>query len=263
MSAEKATSLRRGLELLLALGEEEALAAGGLGVVRLAELVGGEKTRVSRTLQTLAAYDLVERDPDTLAYRTGWRLFALASRFADARLLDAAPVFVERLVAEFDEGAHLSVRSGERVVTVVSRAPSRMVAAADAVGRTVALHCTSAGRALLLDHDRAALARDFGPGPLPRPGPGAPRDLAELERRIAAAREAGYAIADEESELGLVAVAAPVRDFSGRIVAALNVSAPKFRFAARLPRAGIQVREAADELSAVLGRRPQPMRKAG
>jgi DNA-binding IclR family transcriptional regulator len=77
--------------------------------------------------------------------------------------------------------------------------------------------------------------------------------VAALEDRIARTRELGYAVADEETELGLVAVAAPVRDFSGRVVAALNVSGPKFRLGARLRSTGELVRAMADQLSATLG----------
>ena len=71
--------LARGLEVLAALAEPEA-AIQGLGVVRLAALVGGDKSQVSRTLATLAEQGFVERDPETMAYRLGWRVFALASQ---------------------------------------------------------------------------------------------------------------------------------------------------------------------------------------
>lgn len=60
-------------------------------------------------------------------------------------------------------------------------------------------------------------------------------------------------MADEESEPGLVAVAAPIRDFTGRVVAAINVSAPKFRLGTRLHPAGELVRAAAERLSETLG----------
>ncbi|MGH3030864.1 MAG: IclR family transcriptional regulator domain-containing protein [Gaiellaceae bacterium] len=60
---------------------------------------------------------------------------------------------------------------------------------------------------------------------------------------------------DEEFEAGLVAVAAPVRDFAGRIVAALNVSGPKFRFGKRLRSVGPDVLAVADDVSAALGAR--------
>ena len=70
---------------------------------------------------------------------------------------------------------------------------------------------------------------------------------------IAEARALGYAIVREEFEPGLVAAAAPIRDGAGRVIAALNVSAPRFRFDDRLERAALRVVEAADELSAVIG----------
>ena len=80
----------------------------------------------------------------------------------------------------------------------------------------------------------------------------APHTVARVKTRIAAARERGYAVADEDFEPGLVAVAAPVRDFRGRIAAALNVSAPKFRLDSRLEEAGAGVAHAASALSAKL-----------
>ena len=82
--------MRRGLEVLLSLGSDAAIAHGGLGVTRIAEMLGREKSQVSRTLKTLAEYGLVDRDPDTLAYRLGWRIYALASLAGEPRLLDEA-----------------------------------------------------------------------------------------------------------------------------------------------------------------------------
>lgn len=253
VDGEPATSLRRGIDLLIALADPEALARGGHGVVRLAEIVGSDKSRVSRTLRTLAEYDLVQRDPGTLAYRPGWRLFALAQRSGDEHLRAAGTPFVQALVAEFDEAAHLSVLTGSVVLTIASRAPSHALSAAGLVGRTVPASCTSSGRALLMDHDRPALERLLPPSALRAPGPNAPADLDELFARLQAARRRGFALVDEEWEVGLVGAAAPVRDHNGHIVAALNLSAPKFRFAARLTAAGKRVRTAADELSRSLG----------
>ena len=72
-------------------------------------------------------------------------------------------------------------------------------------------------------------------------------------RVASSARARGYAVVDEELELGLVGAAAPVRGFDGRVVAAVNVSAPKFRLGRRLDAAGRAVREAAADVSARLG----------
>jgi IclR family transcriptional regulator, KDG regulon repressor len=247
------TSLGRGLDILLTLGSPDATENGGMGVVRIAEHVGREKTQVSRALKTLARYGLVDRDPKTLDYRLGWRVFALAARSGQQRLIEEARPICEALVARLGETAHLSVLDGPEVVTLMSKLSPSAVHANDASRRSTPAHCTASGRALLLDHSEALLAGLFPGRRLPVPGPRAPRTRAELWRRIQSAREAGFALSDEEYEAGLVSVAAPVRDFRGRIVAALNVSGPKFRSGRELEASGAVVRDAADELSVQLG----------
>ncbi len=82
--------LARGLAVLVALSSPEA-ARDGLGVNQLTEAVGGDKSQLSRVLATLAEQGFVERDPETLAYRLGRRIFAMATSVAEDRLLTLAP----------------------------------------------------------------------------------------------------------------------------------------------------------------------------
>ncbi len=254
MAAGDATGLRRGLAILLAVEDEEALGARPPGVTRIAALVGSDKSQVSRSLRILAEHGLVDRDPGTLGYRPGWRLLAMAGRSSRASLLlSAGAPILKRLVRETGERAHLSVLRGTDVVTLLSEGSGHAVQAAGWVGRSVPLHSTSSGRALLLDHTPQEIAELFDGLSSGGATGKAPRSAQQLSERIAVARACGFALVDEEFEVGHVAVAAPDRDFGGRIVAALNVSAPKFRFAKRLPRAGKQVKSAADELSTALG----------
>lgn len=248
MSTETATSLRRGLAILLALGDGEEL-----GVTRVAELVGREKSQVSRTLKVLADHGLVERDRETLAYRLGWRLLTLATVAGDRRLLAAAPRVLQKLVGTFGESAYLSVLQGAEVLTVASESPAQAVQAVSWVARVVPAGCTSAGYALLIDHDRRDLGAMLPDARFRRDHPRAPQNAGELEERLSQARRRGYALADEEFEPGLVSVAGSVRDIRGQVIAAVNVSAPKFRFAGRLEEAGEHVRVVADELSRELG----------
>ena len=258
------TSLGRGLDILLALGTDEALAAGGLGVVGIARLVGREKSQVSRALKTLSAAGMVDRDPETLDYRLGWRVYTLAARAGDQRLIAAAPPVLRRLVARLGETSHLSVLAGAEVLTLVSEPSPSAVRAADWAGRRAPAYCTSSGRVLLFDHSKALLDELFAARELPPRGLGTPRDVTELHRRIAAARVKGYAVADQEFEPGLVGVAAPVRDFRGRVVAAVNVSGPKFRVGAQLEAVGgPEVEQAAAELSRQLGWDPDRAPREG
>jgi IclR family KDG regulon transcriptional repressor len=252
--------LRKELAILIVLGGEEAVEDGGLGVVRIAELIGREKSQVSRALKTLAESGLVDRDPSTLHYRLGWRFFVLAARAGGQRLLSVAPPLLERLMKSLSETVHLSVLQGVEVLTVLSESPSHAVKAVGWSGRTVPVYCTSSGRALLFDHDRDALCEFLSGVEFRELGPNTVRDVGELYEDLEAARARGYALVDEEFEFGLVGAAAPVRDFRGRIVAALNVSAPKFRLGEQLEAAGEEVKSVADELSVLLGWSSDPQR---
>jgi len=252
--------LRKELAILIVLGREEAVEDGGLGVVRIAELIGREKSQVSRALRTLADSGFVDRDPLTLQYRLGWRFFALAARAGEQRLLSVAPPLVERLTKDLGETTHLSVLQGTEVLTVLSNSPPHAVTAVGWSGRTVPIYCTSSGRALLFDHDRDALSEFLSGVEFRKLGPNTVRNAKELYERVIAARAQGYTLVDEEFEFGLVGAAAPVRDFRGLIVAALNVSAPKFRLGERLEEAGKEVKSAAGELSALLGWSSNPQR---
>ena len=245
--------LRKELAILIVLGGEEAVENGGLGVVRIAELIGREKSQVSRALKTLAESGLVDRDPSTLHYRLGWRFFALAARAGEQRLISTSPPLLERLMKNLGETVHLSVLQGTEVLTVLSKSPPHAVTAVGWSGRTVPIYCTSSGRALLFDHDRDALSELLSGVEFRKLGPNTVRSVEQLYKRVVAARARGYALVDEEFEFGLVGAAAPVRDFRGQIVATLNVSAPKFRLGERLEAAGQEVKRAADELSTLLG----------
>jgi IclR family transcriptional regulator, KDG regulon repressor len=261
---ERETSIRRGVETLLSLSSDQAIAEGGLGVTKIAELLGREKSQVSRALSTLAEYGLVDRDPDTLAYRLGWRIFAMANLAGERRLLDYAQPHLAQLVSEFGERAYLSVLQGSDTITILSHQSPRAVQAVGWVGRTTPAYCTSVGKALLLDHSRAELKLVFEGVEFVPLAPNTARGLDDFEAMITAARAQGYATADEEMEPGLVSVAAPVRDPQGRIVAALNVSAPKYRFTAGFDRLGAALVTAAAELAAALrGEQPADVAEGG
>jgi IclR family KDG regulon transcriptional repressor len=251
---EPSVAVRRAVALLLTLGSDESLQAGGLGVKRLSEMTGSEISRVSRTLEVLSESGLVDRDPATRAYRLGWRFFALASRAGQPRLRHAAAAFVRLLTEEFGERAYLSVLDGREVLTIISESPSHTLQAASWVGRSHPyVYSSSAGRALLFGHGDEELKALLGKAKFNPPGPNGPKSFEDFTARLASEREAGWVYTDEEFEPGLVGIAAPVFDFEGRVVAAINLSGPKFRSGNALAAAGPRVAEVAAQLSTALG----------
>src|SRR5215218_9677068 len=184
-------SLRRGLRTLELLADDD----GGLGVVDVARRLGVDKSQASRTLRALADHGLVERDPASRAYRLGPRVFAYAARVSERRLLRAAPPVLERLVGALGERAHLSVLDGPAVLTLLSHSARHTVQAAGWAGRTVPAYCSAAGRALLIDHDAAALRALLAGIELVPRGPNTVRSVAELSARVQQAAERGYAVA--------------------------------------------------------------------
>src|ERR687893_871334 len=198
MVGERELNLRKELAILVVLGREEAVENGGLGVVRIAELIGREKSQVSRALKTLAESGLVDRDPSTLHYRLGWRFFALAARAGEQRLLSVAPALLERLVKDLGETVHLSVLQGVEVLTVLSKSPPHAVTAVGWSGRTVPVYCTSSGRALLFDHDHDALSELLAGVEFRKLGPDTVSSVGQLYEKVIAGCARGYALVDEE-----------------------------------------------------------------
>jgi DNA-binding IclR family transcriptional regulator len=243
-------SLDRGLEAL----ELLAGAAGEMGVTELARRLDVHKSTASRLLATLQRHGLVEQDAASDKYRLGFGLARLA-RAANGGpdLAQAAGPALRELADRTGETVNLAVLQGHRVVNVDEVTASRQVVSVSWVGKDTPLHCTSNGKALLAFLPAAERGRILL-GPLERLTARTIVDVPTLERQLGRVREDGYAFTLEELEVGLNAVAAPVRDAAGRVVAAVSVAGPAYRVPAqRLPELGEMTADAAAAVSRRLG----------
>lgn len=237
-------SADRALAILVAFGEDRP----ELGVSELASELGLHKSTVSRLLAALAARGLVARAGERFV--PGHELARLGALVAPGpALVHALGDTLERLAEETGETVNVAVRRGALALNVHQVESTHLVGVRDWTGRAFPLHATANGKALLA----------FGGGPRPRELPALTArtitDAATLGRELARARARGYAVAVEELELGLHAVAAPVFDRGGACVAAISISAPAYRLPRRrLAAAGGACAAAAAEASARLGR---------
>lgn len=249
---ERSASWLRALAALEILGESDR--EGGMGVVELARRLGRDKGQVSRMLRGLAEAGYVEREPHSPRYRLGARLFALAAHAVDERLRSEADILVERDAAQIGERVEVGIRSGALCLTLATAAPDVELRAQGWVGRTVPLESSAAGRALLFDHGDDAVARLLVLGGLEGGArPAAPHTLDGLLERLRVDRRRGWVLAEQEAGSDLVAIGAPVRDATRRIVAAVSASGPGTRLDRALGPISTAVLRAASELSTALG----------
>jgi IclR family transcriptional regulator, KDG regulon repressor len=196
----------------------------------IAERVGLPKSSVHRLLATLMGHHLVERDPETRRYRLGIRLFELGSAAIHERgLHSAAHPALEELSASTGETCHLAVLSGTEAVYVYKLDGPSSIIMSSRVGGRAPCHATSIGK-VLTAWGGEDLFRTLRSRPLRPYTANTITTVKAFEAELSRVREQGYALDLEEFEEGLRCIAAPVRDHSARVVAALGIAGPRRRF---------------------------------
>jgi len=204
-----------------------------LGVTALSRRLDLHKNNVFRLLATLEQAGYIEQCAEDDQYRLGVRCLELGHSYVRSNaLLGRARPALARLAGETGETAHVAELQGEDVVHLDGVLPDRMLVTALRLGARLPLHATALGKILLgcspeerlqaFDRENIAAGLEAR-----TERTRVDRDKVLDEIRAAAAR--GFAVDLEECEPGMVCAAAPVYDASGRLVAALSVSAPSVR----------------------------------
>ena len=246
-------SVDRAAALLLALGESH----GEAGVTELARRLGLHKSTASRLLATLEKRGLVEQDEESGRYRLGLvviRLAGHAERALDLRSI-AMPE-LDRLARMTRETTGIGIVDGDQLVTVAQVDGPNLNAMADWTGRGAPLHCVAAGKVLLSSLPEREIMRMVRRG-IDRRTDRTITGLEPLLEELARIRRRGFATAFGECDASLNAVAAPVHDSRGQVVAALGVWGPATRVTpARVPELVQAARTAAAAVSVRLGSTP-------
>ncbi len=227
---------------------------GDTGVTEIAIELGVHKSTAFRLVSVLEQRGLVEQHSERGKYRLGLGLVRLAgATTAKLDLTQQGRPVCEALAREVGETINVAVLSGHDALYLDQVAGTSALQMHNWVGQLIPLHCTSNGKALIafLPEDRQ---RELLVQPLVRFTDSTITDVDLLLKELATVREQGYATAFEELEQGLVAVAAPIRDLSGNVVASLSASGPVFRLERdRIPGIAAAVRTGAAEISRRLG----------
>lgn len=230
----------------------EVLARAPGGVTDIASQLDLPKSTVSRILGTLEELDVVERTNGH--YRLGPAVSALAAGIAPSRnVIALARPHLEDLAEDLNEAAGLGLPDGFTVHYVDQVECRNPVQVRDWTGSRIPMHVVSSGLVFLAAWPRADveeyLARD-----LERLTPKTVTDPAQISSRLEAISADGFAWVYEEFAEGIDSVAAPVRDHSGAVIAAVHAHGPSYRFPpdGRADHVGLRVRDAADRITAQL-----------
>ena len=227
---------------------------GEAGVTEVARELDVHKSTASRLLAALDRRELVTQDAARGKFRLGVGIVRLAGA-ASARLdvvQESRPV-CRALAQEVGETVNLAILSGRDVLYLDQAAGPAALSPHNWAGQRIPLHATSDGKVLLAYLPEAERAEHLAP-PLARFTARTITDIARFSGLLAEVRQRGFATAAEELEAGLTAIAAPVRDAEGRVIASVSASGPSFRIpAGRIPALAISVRRAAAEISRRLG----------
>ena len=226
---------------------------GELGITEIAADLGVHKSTAFRLVATLEAHDLVEQVSDRGKFRLGVGVLRLAgSTTVRLDLVQESRPVTTRLAASVGETVNITVLSGHEALYLDQVAGGAALALHNWAGQRIPLHATSNGKVLLAHAAPSMISevlrslRAFTPKTI--------TDPRVLLRELDDVRRRGWALAVDELEEGLTAIAAPIHGADGAVIASVSASGPTFRVTAeRTPDVAVQVVRAAREIGQRLG----------
>lgn len=254
MTSQTTGTVGKALDMLTLLGEHP----NGATARELADASGHHFSTAYRLLRTLVDTGFAEHSPVDKRYRLGLPVFQLGQKVAHARGFDAsaAPV-LQGLVETTGESCLLAVLHGQRFLTTAKIDGPEFRITTDP-GDQGPLHSSALGRVLLAFAPAPERDRLLEAIPLPARTEATLGDRDRLREVVAQTRRQGFAAQSEEHDDGMAAVAVPVLDSAGGLIAALGLAAPVFRSTREDLQGHVPLlRGCADQLSAVLPPRPR------
>src|SRR4051794_4623038 len=246
------SSVASSIRLLKAFSEEQV----EIGISDLAKRLGVAKSTVHRLAVTLVADGMLEQNPDTGKYRLGLSLFRLGSLVRQRmNISNEGRSLLRELREKVDETVHCAVLDGAEIMYVFNLEGTQAIRMRADIGVRKPAYCTAEGQVLLAYQSPEFVERVIARG-MPARTPQTITDPEALKKVLEGIRARGYAIEDEESEIGMRCIAAPLLNDAGEVVAAVGVAGPVTRLSKKalsgyLP----HVMETAAAISARLGHR--------
>lgn len=200
-----------------------------LGVTELSKRLKLHKNNVFRLLATLESRGYIEQNKATENYRLGLKSLELGQTFIKQMgLLRQAKPILERLVKDCNETSYVAIFKEGFIVYLDVVETDLTVRVVSRVGSRLPAYCTASGKVHLAAMSDEEI-EEILPAQLQRYTPNTITDRQVLKKHLEQVAEQGYAIDDEEMDPGVRCIAAPIRDYTRRIVGAVSISGPSMR----------------------------------
>jgi DNA-binding IclR family transcriptional regulator len=199
------------------------------GLTELAEEVGLHKATAHRIMTTLLNYNYLEKTRDGLKYKLGARLASLGcSVIHRLDIRNIALPHMENLVHQYSEACDLSVFDGRDIFYLEVIQSNHALTIAASPGMRLPAHCTASGKVFLSHLSEEAL-NTFLEQPLRQMTSNTITDPEILRENLRQIKEKGFAVDEEEMEIGIKAISAPIFDLEGEVLATISIPAPSGR----------------------------------
>lgn len=223
--SEKPVASVQTLDRALKIIELLALHGEGYGVTEIGQRVGLHKSTVHRLLNHLVGQGYIEKDASRPIYTLGLKFIELASlRLNQVELKTEAGPFLRQLASRLDQAVHLAILADIECVYIEKIEPRAHLRMYSQIGKRIPLYCSALGKCLVSDLSAEVLA-DLARRQTYTAFTALTKTTPEaFLAEVALTRQRGWGLDDQEHEPGIRCIGAPLRDFTGKIVASLSVS---------------------------------------
>jgi len=201
-----------------------------MNMTELSEKLGLYPSTIHRILDTLKHWGYVEQEPHNQKYQLGLKVLELGmAKLHQMDLAREAPLYLKELVNRCNETVHLGVLEEGEVLYLAKEESSKTIRMCSYVGKRAPLHCTALGKVLLAYLPEGERKKILGKRELPRLTEKTITGKKELEKELGKVKKQGFAIDRGENEKDVCCIAAPIRNYQGKVIAAVSISGPAFR----------------------------------
>ncbi len=219
-------SIAKGMDVLSFIAHSRETA----GITKISRVLGMSAGSVQRITNTLHKLGYLRKERISLGFTLGHKAWGLGlAIIQDIDLKRIAHPYLDELSREIGETVNLAIFDGTEIVYVDRIKTEQIVNINLNIGSRLPVHCTSMGKCILAFLPEEELAQLLDTMTMNSLTPATITGKERFREELRTVRERGYALNNQELELGLRSVAAPVRDASGAVIAAVNIAVPASR----------------------------------